>query len=188
MEKKELIREAAVKVMAREGFYNTKMQAIADEAGVAIGTLYLYFKNKEGILDYIFMTEFKKRLKFIDGIKDNNVPCLHKIESFLRFHADELKKNPDIAKVLIQESVDPSLNKLEWINKTFKGIPDMFRQMLENARINGEVRDIDTDIIGTAIFLSARALAYKLQVEGRAEEYDYAMDQFISFIVNGIKK
>jgi len=99
-----------------------------------------------------------------------------------------LKNNPDTAKVLIQESVDLSLHKLEWINKTFNGIPNIFKQMLENAKKSGEVRDIDTDIIGTTIFLSARALAYKLQVEGRENEYDYAMEQFYSFIINGIKK
>ncbi|KUO76527.1 MAG: hypothetical protein APF77_05190 [Clostridia bacterium BRH_c25] len=188
MDKKELIREAAIKVMSKEGFYSTKMQIIANEAGVAIGTIYLYFKNKEDILDYIFMIEYKKRLNFLDHLKESNMSYVKKIESFLFFHVNELKGSPDIAKILIQESVCPLLHKLEWINKTFNGIPDAFKWMLENAKLNGEVRDIDTDIIGTSIFLSSRALAYKLQVEGRENEYDYAMDQFVSFIFNGIKK
>jgi len=65
MDKKEFIREAAIKVMANEGFYQTKMQSIADKAGIAIGPGYLYFKNKEDILDYIFMIEYNKRLKYI---------------------------------------------------------------------------------------------------------------------------
>jgi len=59
VDKKEAIRKAAIKIMAKEGFYNTKMQAIADECGIAIGTLYLYFISKEDILDYIFMVEYK---------------------------------------------------------------------------------------------------------------------------------
>jgi len=188
MNKKELIRQAAIKVIAREGFYNTKMQNVAVEAGVAIGTLYLYFKNKEDILDYIFMVELEQKMKFIESIKESDMTYLQKIESILRFHFNELKGKPDIAKILMQESMDPSLYKLEWINKTFNGIPQIFAWMLENAKINGEIRDIDTDIIGTSIFLSARALAYKMQKEGREHEYDYAMDQFISFIINGIKK
>lgn len=188
MDKKELIREAAIKVIAREGFYNTKMQAIANEAEVAIGTIYLYFKNKEDILDYIFMIEFKKRLKFIDEVKNSNTPYLHKIENFIKYHFNELKNNPGIARILIQESMDPSLSKLEWINKTFNGIPNIFRQMLECARINGEIRDIDIDIIGSVIFLSSRCLAHKLQIEGRESDYDYAVEQLISLIINGVKK
>ena len=46
MDKKEIIRLAAIKVIAKEGFYNTKMSSIAEEAGIAIGTLYLYLKAK----------------------------------------------------------------------------------------------------------------------------------------------
>ncbi|MGI6622078.1 MAG: hypothetical protein ACOX4T_02840 [Acetivibrionales bacterium] len=59
--------------------------------------------------------------------------------------------------------------------------------MLNNAKKNGEVGDIDADIIGATIFLSSRALAYKLQKEGRENEYDYAFEQYISFVINSIK-
>lgn len=52
--KKRQILKAAVKVFARKGATDTKMQDIADEAGVAKGTLYLYFKNKNSILKNIF--------------------------------------------------------------------------------------------------------------------------------------
>lgn len=188
MNKKELIREAATKVMACEGFYNTKMQNIADKAGIAIGTLYLYFKSKEEILNYIFMTEYLKRLKYVESTKDKKISYLQQIKEFLNFHFNQLKNNPDTAKVLIQESIDPALHKLEWIDKTFSGIPGIFKQMLDNAKKNGEIKDIDTDIIGTTIFLAARALAYTLQLEGKENEYDYALEQFYSFIIEGIKK
>ncbi len=187
MEKKEVIRKAAIKVMAREGFHNTKIQSIADEAGIANGTVYLYFKNKEAILDYIFMVEYEKRLKFIENLMKSNLSSLQQIISLLRFHMNDLKNNPDIAKVLIQESVDPSLQKLEWIRKTFDRIPQIFKQLLDNAKKNGEVRDIDTDIIGSTIYMSSRALAYRMQLECREDEYDYALEQFILFIINGIK-
>jgi len=188
MGKKELIREAAVKVIAREGFYNTKMQTIAEEAGVAIGTLYLYFKNKEDILDYIFKVEFNKRLKFIDSMKDNNMTHLKRIDCFLMFHVRELKNNPDIAKVLIQEAVDPSLqHKLEWVNKIYNGLHGILSQMLENAKENGEIRDIDTGIISTVIFSSLRSIVYKMLKEGREDEYDNAISQIITLVINGIK-
>jgi len=110
------------------------------------------------------------------------------MSDFLRFHINQLKNDSDTVKVLVQESMDPSLHKLEWINKTIKGIPGIFSKMLESAKKRGEVRDIDTDIIGTTIFLASNALAYKLQLEGRESECDYAMEQLYSFIINGIKK
>lgn len=188
MDKKDKIRKSAIKVMAKEGFYNTKMQSIADEAGIAIGTVYIYFRSKEAILDYIFKIEYEKRLSYFEELKNSNLPFIEQIRNFLALHLLNLKNDPDAAKVLIQESIDPALHKLKWINKAFACIPNMFRQMLENAKKSGEVRDIDSDIIGSTIFLSSRALAYKLQIEKRENEYEHAFEQYISFIINGIKK
>ena len=48
------ILRAAIKVFARSGFFNSKVADVAREAGVADGTVYLYFKNKDDILVSIF--------------------------------------------------------------------------------------------------------------------------------------
>src|SRR3954467_2044826 len=52
--KYEAILRAAIKVFARSGFFNAKVADVAREAGVADGTVYLYFKNKDDILVSIF--------------------------------------------------------------------------------------------------------------------------------------
>src|ERR1044071_7548181 len=52
--KSEAILRAAIKVFARSGFFNSKVADVARDAGVADGTVYLYFKNKEDLLVSIF--------------------------------------------------------------------------------------------------------------------------------------
>src|SRR5262249_37036949 len=52
--KRERILEAAVRVFAAEGFYNAKVAQIAEQAGVADGTIYLYFKSKDDLLISLF--------------------------------------------------------------------------------------------------------------------------------------
>lgn len=52
--KRERILRAAIKVFARKGFYSTRVSEIAKAAGVADGTIYLYFKNKDDVLISIF--------------------------------------------------------------------------------------------------------------------------------------
>src|SRR5437660_1112784 len=52
--KRERILDAAVRVFAAEGFYNAKVSRIADVAGVADGTIYLYFKSKDDLLISLF--------------------------------------------------------------------------------------------------------------------------------------
>ncbi len=53
-DKRERILRAAIKVFARKGFYATRVSEIAKAAGVADGTIYLYFKNKDDVLIRIF--------------------------------------------------------------------------------------------------------------------------------------
>src|ERR1041384_1539843 len=76
-DKREAILRAAIKVFAGKGFFNSKVADIAGEAGVADGTVYLYFKNKDDILHSIFdraMAEFiaegKKELKGLASPED----------------------------------------------------------------------------------------------------------------------
>jgi TetR/AcrR family fatty acid metabolism transcriptional regulator len=53
-DKEKSIANAAIKVFARDGFHGAKITRIAEEAGVATGSVYLYFKNKESILKHLF--------------------------------------------------------------------------------------------------------------------------------------
>ncbi len=60
-DKHEAILRAAIKVFARKGYFNSKVADIAGEAGIADGTVYLYFKSKDEILHSVFdraMEEF----------------------------------------------------------------------------------------------------------------------------------
>jgi len=50
LDKKELIRQSAIDVIAEKGYFNTTAKIIAEKAGIAVGTIYIYFSNKEEIL------------------------------------------------------------------------------------------------------------------------------------------
>ncbi|MFT7621965.1 MAG: TetR/AcrR family fatty acid metabolism transcriptional regulator, partial [Myxococcota bacterium] len=65
-DKRERIIAAAVKVFAAKGFYCARVSDVAREAGVADGTIYLYFESKEDLLRGLFeenMTRIIARLK-----------------------------------------------------------------------------------------------------------------------------
>ena len=54
VDKREAILRAAIKVFAGKGFFSSRVADIAGEAGIADGTVYLYFKSKEDILHSVF--------------------------------------------------------------------------------------------------------------------------------------
>ena len=64
-EKRRLILDAAVRVFAREGFHGCRVADIADEAGVAYGLVYHYFRSKDEILDTLFLERWGLMLEEI---------------------------------------------------------------------------------------------------------------------------
>jgi TetR/AcrR family fatty acid metabolism transcriptional regulator len=188
MEKKEQIRLSATKIIAQEGFYKTKVQAIADDANIAVGTIYIYFKNKDGILDYIFEAQHEKIISFSEELEKKNIPPLEKIKKILEFHFRQLKDNPDLAKVLVQESKGPPGNELQWIKNDAIGVPEMFHKMLDESKQKGEIMDIDTELFGAIIFSMGRETAYLLQVNGKDDKQYNVFEEVVTFIINGIKR
>src|SRR6202521_5985536 len=99
-DKPQQIIEAAVRVFARRGYYNSRVSDIAREAGIAAGTIYLYFKTKDDILVTLFrdkMAEFVGTLrKAIAGEAD----AASKIRRLVSLHFTILEENPDLAEVV----------------------------------------------------------------------------------------
>ena len=98
-DKREAILRAAIKVFARNGYFNSKVSDIASEAGIADGTVYLYFKSKEEILHSIFdraMEEFiaegKREIAEIEKADD-------KLRRIAQLHLEKLGADRDAAVV-----------------------------------------------------------------------------------------
>jgi len=99
-DKPQQIIDAAVRVFARTGFYNSRVSDIAREAGIASGTIYLYFKTKDEILVTLFrekMAGFVSALrKEISGEPD--APA--KLRRLVRLHFETLEARPELAEVV----------------------------------------------------------------------------------------
>ena len=99
-DKPQQIIEAAVRVFARKGYYNSRVSDIAKEAGIAAGTIYLYFRTKDDILVTLFrdkMAQFVGSLrKAIAGESD----AVAKLSRLIRLHFEMLEEDPQLAEVL----------------------------------------------------------------------------------------
>lgn len=188
MEKINLIFDAANKVIAREGYYNTKVQMIANEANIAVGTIYNYFDSKEAILDYIFKDEFEKRIKFLNELEKNDDLALNKIKMFLEFHLNEFIEDPNKMRVIAQEIVlftkYMSNSTKELLIKVRKDLG----RLIEMSKQNGEIRDIDSYSTAIFIFHSVRSVVYTKQFEEDNKGYKQLKNEIIEFIINGLKK
>jgi len=103
-DKRRTILDAAVKVFARQGFNQCRVSDIADEAGVAYGLLYHYFRSKDEVLDTLFLERWNVMLEVIADIdRQPATPAREKLRGIASFIVDSYRHDPDLMKVIIVE-------------------------------------------------------------------------------------
>jgi TetR/AcrR family fatty acid metabolism transcriptional regulator len=99
-DKPQQIIHAAVRVFARKGYYNSRVADIAREAGIAAGTIYLYFKTKDDILVTLFRD---KMAEFVDALRKaiaDEPDADSKVRRLVSSHFRMLEENSDLAEVV----------------------------------------------------------------------------------------
>jgi TetR/AcrR family fatty acid metabolism transcriptional regulator len=92
-----------VRVFARQGFHTCRVSDIADEAGVAYGLVYHYFKSKDEILDTLFLERWDVMLAAIAAADASDSSPREKLQSIAAFIVDSYRHDPDLMKVIIVE-------------------------------------------------------------------------------------
>ena len=99
-EKPQQIIEAAVRVFARKGYFNSRVSDIAREAGIAAGTIYLYFDTKEEILITLFRDKMAGFVETVRRAIAAESDAVAKVRQLVRLHFQILEDNPDLAEVV----------------------------------------------------------------------------------------
>src|SRR5947209_3180393 len=102
-DKRGRILDAAIKVFAERGFHSATVAEIAREAGVADGTIYLYFKGKDDLLLRLFDEKMTQLLAEARSELESEKTAPEKLRRFIELHLALVEQNPDLARVLIVE-------------------------------------------------------------------------------------
>jgi TetR/AcrR family fatty acid metabolism transcriptional regulator len=102
-DKRRMILDAAVVVFAKRGFHACRVSDIADEANVAYGLVYHYFRSKDEVLDTLFLDRWNVMLDVISEIDSLQIPVRDKLHAIAGFIVDSYRHDPDLMKVIIVE-------------------------------------------------------------------------------------
>ena len=185
------ILQAACRIFARLGYSATNVEDIAKEAGMAKGTVYLYFKSKEEIFAAVLARD-------VESLTDRTIEGMSAVETFadrltvfLNLRVAYLQHNQDFLRVYFEEfgsrcSRSPLMSEV--IDKLFWRSVEFMRHCLEQAIARNEIRPIPVEPAAFAIFDLAKGFAER-HLRGWAHltlEEDVAFTH--SLILNGLQK
>jgi TetR/AcrR family fatty acid metabolism transcriptional regulator len=146
---------AAIKVFAGKGYFSSKVADIAGEAGIADGTVYLYFKSKDEILHSIFdraMAEFidegRREITLIDG-------PVERLRRVAQLHLEKLGADRDLAIVFQIELRGSTKFMQEFSAAGFGQYLDIIRETIKDGQLAGVFRDDVKPVVAAKILYGA---------------------------------
>jgi len=103
VDKRRQILDAAVRVFARQGFHATRVSDIADEAGVAYGLVYHYFRSKDEVLGELFVERWSLLLAAIEEADRAGGSHRARLAAVAGFIVESYRHDPELMKVIIVE-------------------------------------------------------------------------------------
>ena len=187
-DKRSRILKAAVKVFAQRGFYNAKVSQIAKNAGIADGTIYLYFKNKDEILISIFEEEMAKFISKVRKEIESEPDIKSKLRIFVKTHLSFVEKNPKLAQVFQLELRQSNKFIKEYAGSKLKEYLNVAGDIIAEGQRQGIIRkDIHPGLMKRALFGSLDEVAthWVLMKNGKYD-LEKSAEQIADIFLRGI--
>jgi AcrR family transcriptional regulator len=150
-DKRRQLLDAAVRVFARKGYHASRVGDIAEEAGVAHGLLYHYFKSKDDVLEAVFHENWSVLLARIASVEETDEPAVDQLRHIAAIVLRTWLHLPDVVRVVIREfGRSPEL--AERIGELAQPI-DVIQRVIVRGIERGEFRsDVDPVFAATVVY------------------------------------
>jgi TetR/AcrR family fatty acid metabolism transcriptional regulator len=187
-DKRERILDAAVRVFARKGFYLTRVSEVAKAAGVADGTIYLYFKSKDDLLVSLFEHRIERLLTYMETELPRVASATYKLKRVIELQLGLLEGERDLAEVVTVILRQSTKLMKEYAAPKFTAYFDAIARVIAEGQASGELRaDISPHLAARAIFgaLDAITMTWAL---GKAEPggLSRASGQLVELVLRGL--
>jgi TetR/AcrR family fatty acid metabolism transcriptional regulator len=186
-DKREAIMRAATKVFARSGYFNSKVADVAREAGVADGTVYLYFKSKEEILRSIFERNTSEAVRTGREQLAKIADPREKLRRIARQHLERLGADRDLAVVFQVELRGTTKFMEEFSAAGLAEYLGLIREVFEEGQQAGVFRKgLKPKLVAKVLFGALDEMATNWILSRRRYRLAPMADEVLDIILGGV--
>jgi TetR/AcrR family fatty acid metabolism transcriptional regulator len=186
-DKRDAILRAATQVFARNGFFQSQVADVARAAGVAAGTVYLYFRSKDDLLVSLFERTMREAIAegraALTGVGD---PC-ERLTRIARLHLERLGRDRDLA-VVFQVELRQSTKFMERFSSTYlRDYLGLIRETIADGQAMGAFRrDVNPTIAAKVFFGALDEMATNWVLSRRRYSLTAEADVVVDLFVGGV--
>jgi AcrR family transcriptional regulator len=186
LRKRQEILDCAARVFARRGFPGTDMQAVADAAGVAKGTVYLYFEGKEELFLAAVDQGMTRLRAAVDAAVEGLADPLEVIEKAIFAYLRFFKEHPEQVELLILERAEFRDRKQSTYFAQRESQKCRWHELLQGLVDAGRVRDIPLSRIDDVVSDLVYGTMFTNHFSGRHKPLDAQAADILDIVYHGM--
>lgn len=186
-DKRDRIFRAAIEVFARSGYFNARVSEIAKAAGVADGTIYLYFDGKEDLLIQVFRDGMRAFLESLASELDPIRDPRRKLECAIRHHLETIGRDRELA-VVVQVELRHSLKFMSMFShEDLAGYLNLLRSIVDEGQKQGVFRcNVNPQMAAKAIFGVLDEMVTSWVLSEKHTRLEDCADEVASILLGGL--
>ena len=186
------IRDAAMRVIARKGMAAATMQEIADEAGVAKGTIYLYFKDRDDLVEKAFESAMTDLHEQVDEALETDGTFADKLRAVVAAQIGFFQANREFFRLYIslrypEGSAQQQRRQKRHCQPQYKSRVERFARALEEAMSRGEIRRMDPNRLALFIIEGSSAVIIERVLDEAPPPEEADIELIAGTILGGIR-
>jgi len=186
------IQDAAMRVIARKGMAAATMQEIAEEAGVAKGTIYLYFRDRDELVEKTFETAITQLLGKVERALESESTVEQKIRAAIAAKFAFFRENREFFRLYIQLRLPEGDAQQQRRHKRtcepqYRSSVARFAEILQAAMDRGEIRRFDSHRLALFIVEGSNAIVVERVMEETSPSEQDDVEFLTQVILGGIR-
>jgi TetR/AcrR family fatty acid metabolism transcriptional regulator len=185
--KRQAIIDAAIETFANKGFHKTKISDIAKKAGVADGTVYLYFENKDDLLVRSFDELIAGKLNELKSMFEKEDTYVTRLVKFFDYHVKLFTEKPYIARFMSIELRQSTEFYRKFPNyQPIKRYLQFLQEVIDEAKKEGGLRNVDTTALSYIMFGTMDFVLTEWSTRGQTFDLQDIKDKIVDVVRYGM--
>jgi AcrR family transcriptional regulator len=183
-----------MRVISRKGMAAATVQEIADEAGVAKGTIYLYFRDRDELIEKTFEGAMTQLMARIDAVLDRDLAFDQKIREILASKLAFFSENREFFRLYLTLRMpegpqpQPRKRQKQACHPQYKARAQKLAAMFQEAMSRGEIRELDPYRLALFIIEGSTAIILERLTEDSSPAEAADVELMASLVLDGVRK
>jgi AcrR family transcriptional regulator len=186
------IQDATMRVIARKGMAAATVQEIADEAGVAKGTIYLYFRDRDELIEKTFEGAMAQLMARVDAVLDQDLPFDRKIRETIAAKLAFFSDNREFFRLYLTlrmpEGPASRQRRKQTCHPQYRARAKKLAGVLKQAMDRGEIREVDPYRLALFIMEGSTAVILERLTEDSSPADAADVELMAGLVLDGIRK